>query len=119
MKLRSATPLAGFSVLALISVAAAHCGSGIAPHPYGETVTTATPTEDGGLPTFTQYAPKGCSYTFVPSTTRPFTNYALDTQTVQVMRKLLKKLIAIVLMILISKSLLRLLKMIKNYWKKY
>ena len=86
MKLRSATPLAGFSLLAIASVAAVHCGSGIAPHPYGEAPTatatsTSPPLEDGGAGAPFQYVPQGCAYTFTPSTTRPYTGYALDTQT--------------------------------------
>ncbi len=82
MKPRFATQLAGFSLFAAASIAAAHCGNGIAPHPYGvnpSPTSTSTATGDSGAPF--PFTPAGCAYSFTPSTTRPFTDYALDTQT--------------------------------------
>jgi hypothetical protein len=77
MKRRSLASFACFSFLAASGFAAAHCGSGDPPQPYGATTasTVILPSAgDGGF-----YAPSGCSYVFNPS--RPFLNYALDTAT--------------------------------------
>jgi hypothetical protein len=83
MKLRSVTALVGLPLLAL-PVALAHCGDGVAPHPYNPngtpTAPTGTTSPDGAPGVFT-YAPKGCPYTFTPSSTRPFTDYGLDDTT--------------------------------------
>jgi hypothetical protein len=77
MKRRSLASFAWFTLLAVSGFAAAHCGSGDPPHPYGVAATSTVilpPAGDGGF-----YAPTGCSYAFNPS--HPFTNYALDTAT--------------------------------------
>src|ERR1700683_1265256 len=65
MKRRSLASFAWLTLLAVSGFAAAHCGGGAPPQPYGANgaIKVILPPEgDGGF-----YAPTGCSYSFNPS----------------------------------------------------
>jgi acid phosphatase type 7 len=66
--------------LAAVPLIVAHCGNGVAPHPYNPG-TSVVSSEDAGLPPLYTFKPQGCPYTVSIPQTRPFTSFSVDTAT--------------------------------------